>query len=65
MDAKTFLSFETCKLIFFINFYKIVKIWLIVHLLQKKNISIKFKMAEKFTMADFLHKNSRFFGSAD
>jgi hypothetical protein len=64
MDAKTILSFKTCK---FNYFFKFLQDYL--NLANCSSFSwiffffFKFKMAKKFVMADFLHKNSWFFGS--
>jgi hypothetical protein len=46
IDAKTLLSFKTCKINYFLTFLQ--------HCLN---------LASKFNMADFMHKNTWFFGS--
>jgi hypothetical protein len=63
MNAQTILSFKTCKFNYFLKFFQD---WLNLANCSsstKKFFFLKFKMAEKFNMADFLHKNSWFFGS--
>jgi hypothetical protein len=56
MVIKTLLSFKICVFNYFFQFLQDCLKLANCSLLQTQNFSLKFKMAEKFNMADFLPK---------